>query len=910
MFRLRSVSELTQIIKIPPILGLVFFFCTVNAGASEFDGLWKGEIAGNNPRICRFESIPITALVNGKSVQFTLKYSDHELKFSGSLNNQNQVNFWGPNRSGFANSDEAPKIEGEIKNQLFDGTIVVSKRRFCFATFSMKTEQEEKLDPDRKNEIETTTAPSELKRPNSIGSQIHKFDGIWEGRFKSTDLTLSLDIELESVQIKESNIRISFVRKSSLFTDEIWNFTGTIENNGHLRINKNMSYYNFNRGRVRGPYYVTLDGNFLKDKFEANVFGGKSEGSFSGEVSLIRKVDPIKLAEEKKKKNAKEAQRLAQIEKEKREVAAGREKLEEERQKFAEEKIRKQNEISRIKSIQEALQTLEIYKGPIDGDIGRKTLDGIRAWHKRKGNSGSDDLNSRQLSALKQDAKDETTRQAKLAAGKNLAEERLKQQKIAEEKRQIKLENEKAFAGYKSNKNTKYLFAGSGEDILFLFNESGHAKNGIRDLSGKIVFEEDKVEFCSFSNSKVKKSLLEYVRFSLSKMGVNGRKLGAVPQNCKDLEISEADLIVVNRQTFLDQQFEKSKDFLKLVVSNRLVRHSEFSINLHKDILKKQKESSIALLSTAQLGNREGFGLIKANSKISSICHDNTDDSGLIKSVLSTFRANDPISLRKIDIGSIVSSSTNQNFIKLKRNRCGFYVGNAKSLKLISTALVRDRYKFEMHHEWLSFAQIAKVQSKDSEKSNPSKVGSKIPENKKNTEIVQKKEIGQRTNPSKNRNKIDKSTSQSVRRTSVQSKLERLALDVLNYTETGNKTAGWWSVVDLEKCIFKRRFGRSSADYRLKGGKKGDSLILFLNEVNPQAVQISQKFESINPIYQPRSIVVVTLPGDGRGSVAKSGNKDNKSVAFYGDASVDFDRVRKAWSTIYPKVCKGKESEF
>ena len=668
-------------------------------------------------------------------------------------------------------------ISGEIEEKVLKVFYLVKYHKWnwilCWAEFELtrkpspateesRLTKQKKEREDEERRITTERAASKTKTksvmqsitPASEGGG--KFDGTWTGKITEENATASPTAAKDYCAFDKNETINIHIKNGEVNTELINNKNKTIK--FQTKLNKKEAFETpktqwgeiiSNRNRTRkttSSISGEIKGKVLKGFYLVNIrYGFKENPLCWGDFELTRKpsrateearlakqkeeqVEEKKIKAEKLREKQEEKRKIA-LEKKRREQEKERQRLEQERLRKAEIAETRQKKIARIKIIQGSLKTLGLYNGLVDGELGLKTRKSIGIWQKGKRRPASDVVTSNQLAELRRDVVVHLDKQ-KI---KRIAAEKLKKQEMAaakrrkkeaEEKRvaaeklkkQKKEAEEKRIAIYKTDPSTRFLFDGSEQDIVILFNESGRAKNGIRDLDGKIRFENNQVEFCGLFGTTIEKKLLGYVRSDLSKLKIDGRTLDFNLAACRNLNELDSDFIVLKRQKIPSQKFEKLKRFFAGVVDREFVRHLVFDYNLHLDKMRTQKETSRALLNSVKKGERDGYGLLITNPKTGSVCSDSDTDKKITTSVLKMLRTRDPVSLQRLLSKNIIISDRNKNFLKLKRKKCGYYLGNGKSLKVISNGLSRDRIDFSMHHDWISLSDLKRTSPDENKK--------------------------------------------------------------------------------------------------------------------------------------------------------------------------------------------------
>jgi len=254
--------------------------------------------------------------------------------------------------------------------------------------------------------------------------------------------------------------------------------------------------------------------------------------------------------------------------------------------------------------------------------------------------------------------------------------------------------------------NTRFILAGADEDTIFLFNNSGRAKYGIRDLDGNIIFDKRIANFCYLNNPNASDgydvSHSEYFSNFLKKRGVIGNPI-LLPKNCIDLKNIDDDILILNRGEFIKDLNKnisgRSSEILNLVKWNVFLKFAVFDFNKHMKMLETRKQDAKQLLVNVKANKKSGYGLISLKNITKTVC--SIENTKVIK-LIKRLKKDSPVVLKTLSTEDVKFDNTNNNFLNIKKGKCGSFFADARTLRRIILALERDHVKFTMHYQWIN----------------------------------------------------------------------------------------------------------------------------------------------------------------------------------------------------------------
>ena len=311
----------------------------------------------------------------------------------------------------------------------------------------------------------------------------------------------------------------------------------------------------------------------------------------------------------------------------------------------------------------------------------------------------------------------------KIAENKKRAQEKkIIATKLAKEKRNALLEED-------INRNTAFrLFVGDPKDIVFLIN--ARSKNVTRVLSGEMKIISPTARICAISPTSFKPSNTRYEKEAFDQL-INAVKPSKVEHNsergvapCKDLSEEKSEIIIFNRNISSSVTFDTLSKLIKnttecLTCSIKGVVYNPIFVSDYQifdekiqsekqailELERKRKERQIQIENGINEGTMVGFGMFELKSaKSNAICIEEGNNQGDIVHILQ----NDILqnvdgnywqyrfSKKRITPVRTKVSDIEKVFLSMKTQQCGSFFGKTESIKVLTSALIRDEIKFQI----------------------------------------------------------------------------------------------------------------------------------------------------------------------------------------------------------------------
>ena len=493
---------------------------------------------------------------------------------------------------------------------------------------------------------------------------------------------------------------------------------------------------------------LNLKGIFpaLKDDFSENIQFVNASYEKAKEATRVASLAASKKESDEQRKLELEKERIEQekrqLEKEKARIAAEREavqkariasankkKLEEDQRarKEAEQKAQaaKEKELiakaaeKKAKELaeQEAKKEAEL-QARIEAE--RQAKEQARIEAERKAQIVAKEAEKKAKELAEQEAKKEAELQARIEAERQAKE----QARIeAERKAQITAINKQIIQKLKIDPQTKQVFEDQNKDNwIFLVNETGLAKNAVRGLSNVIKFEKGSADFCSFTEIIVDEGYKEYIDKSLKKLGVANPPNKYDLQKCVNLDTSTVDIAVFHAGVLEQQSIDSKVAIAELLINKQYTVFTIIKNEDYQSLVKNNREESERIAKRVSNSSIEGIGLLITSDKGNGVFCSDKDNKDVMVELGKEFNQTLDYKHRQ-QIVNFSFSDLEGSFISIKRNRCQFFIGNAKSLKTIGSALERDGLEPKFHHFWVE-GDLSKYEEKVAQEKQKSNIDS------------------------------------------------------------------------------------------------------------------------------------------------------------------------------------------
>lgn len=372
-----------------------------------------------------------------------------------------------------------------------------------------------------------------------------------------------------------------------------------------------------------------------------------------------------------------------------------------------------------IAEMQRWLNTLGYYKGVTDGILGPATIDAIARWRLSQNMSPEGFVTIEERERMRAQA---------VIRNKQSPDDKTKAPPILATPATPSVppgaflkSDEPAFAKVRENyineigrEPVDNLLLGDPRDLVFLFNETATAPNGVRGLSGNITFKSNRIAICRVLDSNSPLEFIDYVKREWLTKGKMLANYEYQETRCS-LDFSKAgapkiatfDLFMIERRWLLTPDQELTQGIVDLIRRKVL---SVYSIAEWPpfEILQQTRRSEAAQnLRSLKDGSLAGFGMLVIPNNSNVFCGSEAEDRRVLIEVANQLNRSilEP-SRRMVGDATLLQSSADDVFVSVKRNACGFVLGEAQFLGTINSALVRDGIESDLAPLWLSPAKF------------------------------------------------------------------------------------------------------------------------------------------------------------------------------------------------------------
>ena len=306
-------------------------------------------------------------------------------------------------------------------------------------------------------------------------------------------------------------------------------------------------------------------------------------------------------------------------------------------------------------------------------------------------------------------------RRRKIAADKKRAED-----KIAADKKRAEEERRALLEGDINRTAVSQLFVGDPKDIVFLTNS--RSKDVTRGLSGKIKIISSVARACAIGPTKFTPNSTRFEKETFEQLlnaikptifnqnSFEGRKIGRV-RPCKNLNVEKSEIVFLSR----DISSSVSFDTLSILIKNtregtygflHVGDYQGFDAKVQSEkkaaleLARKRNERQIQIKNGISNGSMTGFGMFELKrAKSNAICIEEGNSrrdiiqilqKDILKNGNGTYWQDRFTKMRispiRIEVGDL-----EKIFLSLKTQKCGSFFGKTESIKILSSALKRDK---------------------------------------------------------------------------------------------------------------------------------------------------------------------------------------------------------------------------
>ena len=276
------------------------------------------------------------------------------------------------------------------------------------------------------------------------------------------------------------------------------------------------------------------------------------------------------------------------------------------------------------------------------------------------------------------------------------------------------------------------MLGGDARDIVFFFNETDSAPNGVRGLSGGITFSNNTIRLCILGESKVPDDFIDWVKIDWVQQKYTIENFNLKLDRCKfdmakssEPKIAAYDLFWVERRLLTNNVNVETPtlvDLAQMIAEKSLAYFSTSEwqpFEVYQEARRAEAEKNLKLLRDGKL---DGYGLALLTSELDIVCGSDAEDKEVLNEVasrgLQSFTEPNIRNKRRLTLRQGTAEAI---FVQAKRRQCGFIVGDAAYLRPIVNALERDGQKVTISPLWLKQDKVDEIlkavvtKSKDAE---------------------------------------------------------------------------------------------------------------------------------------------------------------------------------------------------
>ena len=239
-------------------------------------------------------------------------------------------------------------------------------------------------------------------------------------------------------------------------------------------------------------------------------------------------------------------------------------------------------------------------------------------------------------------------------------------------------------------------------EIVFLVNDAGHV-HVVRDLHGELVFDDNKAVVC-FPHQ------MDFDRFSLLQIRLEIVLKGApevsfVSAPCSTDFINNTDIVVVARWLLFRSSKETAQALLDAVDKGEL---SQIGVLTQREIKERRDNESLKSLEIEdgiEKSINPGYGIVATDNMSSIVCQTANDDHPKAHEALINWRRG-RLEYEFQSMPSVVQTSIESAFIRVKRGECRAIYATAENLKDLLEGFKRDKVSFHVLPIWFTKADL------------------------------------------------------------------------------------------------------------------------------------------------------------------------------------------------------------
>ena len=269
-------------------------------------------------------------------------------------------------------------------------------------------------------------------------------------------------------------------------------------------------------------------------------------------------------------------------------------------------------------------------------------------------------------------------------------------------------------------KTASKVIEGDARDILFFFNETDSAPNGVRGLSGDITFSRSTIRVCLIGESKAPDEFIDWVKidwvqqnFTIENFNLKLDRCQFVATKSSEQKAAPYDLFAVERRLLTNNVNVETQSLVDIaqMINKKVLAYfstSEWApFEVYQEARRAEAEKNLKLLRAGKL---EGYGLALLVPELDVACGSDAEDKEVLNEVaLRGLQSFTEPNIRNKKRLTLLQGTAEAIFVQAKRRQCGFIVGDATYLKPIVSALERDGQKVTIAPLWLKPEKVDEI---------------------------------------------------------------------------------------------------------------------------------------------------------------------------------------------------------
>jgi peptidoglycan hydrolase-like protein with peptidoglycan-binding domain len=386
-------------------------------------------------------------------------------------------------------------------------------------------------------------------------------------------------------------------------------------------------------------------------------------------------------------------------------------------------------------AIQSALKASGFYNGAVDGLAGPGTEAAVSAWQRINKLPSTGYLTETQVTALKRQAAISVTTPATAPPSiptppstQASPEKALPRPSVTQPSQVISPNNStsslpsppqsalvKKYSPTLGIKNAEDILSGNNRDLVFFFNETDTAPNGVRGLSGNVAFVKDTVNLCLFPGVTSNETFMDWVKIDWVRKEKTVQNFELRLKECPAFNnvngpLAAFDLFGVERRLLTNSANVETPLLLTLLQLTQAKKITYYTTSeyvpfeVYEESRRAEAAKNLRLLKE---GKMAGFGAILVNPNVSLVCSPTTEEPTLLSVIAGqTIESFTEPKIRAKRDFQVRQEAPEGVFLSAKRKVCGFLVGDADFLKTLVLALERDGVTVKMAPLWLKQEKV------------------------------------------------------------------------------------------------------------------------------------------------------------------------------------------------------------